>query len=223
MTFLLPQFDNKYLRYFYSCARLDNIPTELYKSLGLGEKNEFESTYQTNRGTAFIQIVLELDTDHNSKEYVHFHMNCALESYFGSSGRGEYEDSGLEAVERAFNRISGNALTGANVGTDFRIPLDDLPKSGTIRLLHGAKSRVSGAKLAVTGVQARFLDKDVVWRKMDWEVKKGTECPMIAVRMKASMPDLYVGDDYVTSLYAMSISAFDKYVLEVEESGDDEE
>ena len=221
MSFTLPTFGVDYLEFFFFCARLGNPGPELVSWVGDLDESFVETSYETDNGTVWIMAIAELadkdesdpDNGGDDSTYIHFHVNCALNSYFKGSRDEKEPPHTREEFQEFCRRFVGKQLASVRVVSRFVVPETDLPKLSVANLL-GTKATVGGKKVIVDRLGAGFVDSPHRHERIEWAKQKKNG--NVIIRLVDTDSDVVVADGYLEEIQESLSQTLDQFILEKE-------
>jgi hypothetical protein len=152
----------------------------------------------------WVRAMLTCDDDDNV--HGHFHVEVGREPYF--SRREDLKEEELEFVSQLIRRM-GSQKCSLFLGSDFLVPLDDLPRRGMISALLDLSTQAAGTELTLTG--AKFSVADDPYLDVKWELDDEGES--LAVELTAFLEGA-IAEDYLHKAADLLQTGFESFVLE---------
>jgi hypothetical protein len=201
MALILPDFHDPYLRELWACGhvRLDDphwLPT----------RDSLETTYQIPDGPqAWIRFTVNDQQDGRR----HFHFDVWRVPPVERPA--DVRVGTLEEIQGMVARFQG-ACVNVNIVSEYRIPMNVLPRRGLISSFLGIEAQACGSTLSLDGGSMRISGADT-FCKLEW--KCDADRQNVCVNLFGSSQS-EVSDGYLTGIVETMHDGLECFVLEVQ-------
>jgi hypothetical protein len=205
------------------CARIKEPTAEILNAVTdwHGVNDFLETPFTTARGPAWVGFISDLrkqdsddeeDVDGDEAEpHIHFHISCALNSFFKKEKHRTDKTVERETLIDRFDQFLGCEIHSVRIRTMFRIPISKVPKRGILDLMLGAEAEVGGETVILESGQASFVNKESLWKRMQWDFAKDPS--FVEVKMIGRLSHEVIDENLMVRVETRTADALDRFIL----------